>query len=183
MSKNSCQKVTVFILLVVIFSLYGCSNNMTSSKSLSEYALGEWNGQVDVAKIMYKSLGDELGIELAPDPEYCDMSLYFNDDNTCTMSIDTDGFATAVGNCVKPYVSAIIGFDTSMFVDVIMQYVAKDMPVESGTEECTYEVGDEQQCIIVSDDNGNENTFYLMKDGTLQYEDQEIGQVFTFYKE
>ena len=182
MNKRKGVFILIPLLISALIGLCSCGNNGIESKTLSEYALGEWQGQVDVAKMMYKSLEDELGIELSPDPEYCDVSICFNDDNTCIFTIDTDGFAEAVGKCAEPYVSAIIGFDTEALVDIIMRYVANDMPVDSGVEQCTYTVDEDQLCITVLDESGDENIFYLMEDGLLQYEDKEMEQMITFQK-
>ena len=77
MYKGKCWIVTTF-LLMLIFYLSSCNNSNeigTREESLSNYILGEWSGQVDVADIMYKELGDELGIDLSPEPEYCDVSI------------------------------------------------------------------------------------------------------------
>ena len=182
-SRNNRRKAAVFILIAVMFTFCSCGNNGPGSEPLSEYALGEWKGQFDMAKMMYKSLGDELGIELSPEPEYCNMNISFNDGNSCIISMDKEELAAAAGKCVEPYSSAILGFDTDMLVDIIMQYAVKDMPAESEMEECTYEVDDEQQLITVLDEDGDENVFYLLKDGSLQYEDQDLGQTVTLYKE
>lgn len=182
MNKRKGVFILIPLLISALIGLCSCGNNGIESKTLSEYALGEWQGQVDVAKMMYKSLEDELGIELSPGPEYCDVSICFNDDNTCIFTIDTDGFAEAVGKCAEPYVSAIIGFDTEALVDIIMRYVANDMPVDSGVEQCTYTVDEDQLCITVLDESGDENIFYLMEDGLLQYEDKEMEQMITFQK-
>ena len=182
MNKRKGVFILVLLLIGTLIGLCSCGNDGIGSKTLSEYALGEWQGQADVAKIMYRSLEDELGIDLSPEPEYCDVSIRFNDDNTCIFTIDADGFAEAVGKCAEPYVSAIIGFDTEALVDIIMQYVANDMPVDSGVEKCTYTVDEDQLIITVLDESGDENIFYLMEDGSLQYEDKEIGQVISFQK-
>ncbi len=182
MNKRKVLLILTTFLIAVLISMSGCGNNRIGSETLSEYAVGEWQGQADVAQIMYKGLGDELGIELSPDPEYCDVSICFNEDNTCVYTIDTEGFAAAAGKCVEPYVSAVIGFDTETIIDIIMQYVADDIPIDSGTETCTYTVDENQQLITVSDESGDEIIFYLTEDGSLQYEDDEIEQTITFEK-
>lgn len=63
-----------------------------------------------------------------------------------------------------------------------MQYVADDISPETGTEEGSYTINNEQMGITVLDGNGNEKILYLMEDGSLQYEDDEIDQVITFWK-
>lgn len=184
MYKGKCWIVTT-LLLMLIFYLSSCNNSNeigTREESLSNYILGEWSGQVDVADIMYKELGDELGIDLSPEPEYCDVSISFHEDNTYAYTIDVDGFAKAAGKCVEPYVSGIMGFSTESLINLIVQYVADDISPETGTEEGSYTINNEQMGITVSDGNGNEKILYLMEDGSLQYEDDEIDQVITFRK-
>ena len=184
MYKGKCWIVTT-LLLMLIFYLSSCNNSNeigTREESLSNYILGEWSGQVDVADIMYKELGDELGIDLSPEPEYCDVSISFREDNTYAYTVDVDGFAKAAGECVEPYVSGIMGFSTESLINLIMQYVADDISPETGTEEGSYTINNEQMEITVSDGNGNEKILYLMEDGSMQYEDDEINQVITFRK-
>ena len=92
MYKGKCWIVTT-LLLMLIFYLSSCNNSNeigTREESLSNYILGEWSGQVDVADIMYKELGDELGIDLSPEPEYCDVSISFHEDNTYAYTVDVD---------------------------------------------------------------------------------------------
>ena len=43
-------------------------------------------------------------------------------------------------------------------------------------------VDEDQLCITVLDESGDENIFYLMEDGSLQYEDKEMEQMITFQK-
>lgn len=181
MIKIKKMSIAILLLLSIVITACGCGS--TAGKSLSEYAIGKWNGQVDVAAIMYQGLGDELGIDLSPEPEYCSMDITFNEDGTYVLAVNMDEFAQAAGKCVEPYVSAIIGFSTESLVDLIMQYVAKDMSAEDGMDKGTYVVDDEQKLITVSDESGDEDTFYLTDEGTLQYEDTEIGQVITFEKQ
>ena len=78
--------------------------------------------------------------------------------------------------------SGIMGFSTESLINLIMQYVADDISPETGTEEGSYTINNEQMGITVSDGNGNEKILYLMEDGSLQYEDDEIDQVITFRK-
>ena len=181
MIKIKKRSVAILLLLSIVITACGCGS--TAGKSLSEYAIGKWNGQVDVAAIMYQGLGDELGIDLSPEPKYCSMDITFNEDGTYVLAVNMDEFAQAAGKCVEPYVSAIIGFSTESLVDLIMQYVAEDMSAEDGMDKGTYVVDDEQKLITVSDESGDEDTFYLTDEGTLQYEDTEIGQVITFQKQ
>ena len=75
-----------------------------------------------------------------------------------------------------------MGFSTESLINLIMQYVADDISPETGTEEGSYTINNEQMGITVSDGNGNEKILYLMEDGSLQYEDDEIDQVITFRK-
>ena len=105
-----------------------------------------------------------------------------HEDNTYAYTIDVAGFAKAAGKCVEPYVSGIMGFSTESLINLIMQYVADDISPETGTEEGSYSINNEQMGITVSDGNGNEKILYLMEDGSLQYEDDEIDQVITFRK-
>ena len=185
MNKRICGVIAI-LMLMVAFCLSSCSIDRggidVGEESLASYALGEWSGQVDVADIMYRELSDELGIDLSPEPEYCDVNITFNEDNTYVYTVDVDGFATAAGKCVEPYVSGIMGFSTESLVNLIMQYVAGDISPETGREEGSYTVDDEQMKLTVSDENGNEKILYLMEDGSLQYEDNEIDQVIIFQK-
>lgn len=181
MIKIKKMSIAILLLLSIVVTACGCGG--AAGKPLSEYAIGKWNGQVDVAVIMYQGLGDELGIDLSPEPEYCSMDITFNEDGTYVLAVNMDEFAQAAGKCVEPYVSVIIGFSTESLVDLIMQYVAKDMSAEDGMDKGTYVVDDEQKLITVSDESGDEDTFYLTDEGTLQYEDTEIGQVITFEKQ
>lgn len=152
------------------------------SPTMEQYVVGTWSGQVDVAKIMYQGLSKELGVELSPDPEYCDMTMTFNADKTCAMEVDTTGFAKAAGKCAEPYTSAIFGFDTGSLVDLIMQYVASDIPVDTGRETGTYTVDNKNLTVTITNGDGGSDTMYLTKDG-LQYQDHEINQVISFQKQ
>lgn len=184
--KKRRRWIIAVVLVIVLFCFSGCSGNGIGSSSekepLSSYVLGEWSGQVDVADIMYKELGDELGIDLSPEPEYCGVTVSFQEDQTFVYQVDIDEFAAAAGKCAEPYVSAIMGFSTDALVDLIMQYVAKDIAPETGMEEGTYTVDEEQRTVTISDGNGEENVLQLRKDGSLQYEDTEIDQVITLKK-
>ena len=122
------------------------------------------------------------GVELSPDPEYCDMTMTFNADKTCVMEVDTTGFAKAAGKCAEPYTSAIFGFDTGSLVDLIMQYVASDIPVDTGRETGTYTVDNKNLTVTITNGDGGSDTMYLTKDG-LQYQDHEINQVISFQKQ
>ena len=75
-----------------------------------------------------------------------------------------------------------MGFSTESLINLIMQYVADDISPETGTEEGSYTINNEQMGITVLDGNENEKILYLMEDGSLQYEDDEIDQVITFWK-
>lgn len=169
-------------MIAVMFSvcmLGGCS---LFSKPLSKDIVGQWNGELDVAQLLYKELGDELGIELTPEPAYCSIQLEFNEDNTAVMAIDMEGFARAVGQCAEPFVSGFFSFDTSGLVDILMQYVAKDMDPETGTDEYTYEVDDENETVTLSAD-GEVLTLQRNDDGNLEFTDaEELGQIVVFEK-
>lgn len=176
------MKKLITIVIAVMFSvcmLAGCS---LFSKPLSETIIGQWNGELDVAQILYKGLGDELGIELSPEPAYCSVQLEFNEDKTAVMTIDTEGFARAVGQCAEPYVSGFFSFDTSGLVDILMQYAAKDMDPETGMEEYTYEVDDENETVTLSA-GGESLTLQRNDDGNLEFADaEELGQTIVFEK-
>lgn len=75
-----------------------------------------------------------------------------------------------------------MGFSTESLINLIMQYVADDISPETGTEEGSFTINNEQMGITVLDGNGNEKILYLMEDGSLQYEDDEIDQVIKFRK-
>lgn len=174
------------ILLVgIAFMITGlCACGITEkSVSLEESVIGQWHGQVDIAKMIYKELGDELGIELSPEPAYCDIYFVFDEDGTYLLKIDSESFAKAVGECAEPYTSAIFGFDTGSLVDIIMQYVAKDMPVDTGEERGTYEVNEDELSVLMSTDDGDEITLVLDNEGHLQYEDEEINQTVILEKQ
>lgn len=184
MNKRQYRVITI-LLLMMLCCLSACGSSIGTGEEqepLSDYVPGEWSGQVDVADIMYQELGDELGIELSPEPEYCGVTVSFREDQTFVYQVDIDEFAAAAGKCAEPYVSAIMGFSTDTLVDLIMQYVAKDIAPETGMEEGTYTVDEEQRTVTISDGNGGENVLQLMKDGSLQYEDTEIDQVITLKK-
>lgn len=175
------KRITAIVIAITFGALMftGCS---LFSKPLSEDIVGEWNGQIDVAQVVYKELGDELGIELSPEPAYCPIQLKFDEDNTAVMIIDNEGFAKAVGQCVEPYLSGIFSFDTSGLVDVLMQYVAKDMGSESGTDEYTYQVDDENETVTLSAD-GESMTLQRNDDGALELpDDGALGQTIVFEK-
>ena len=94
------RRMACFILVVVLLLLLGgCSglDNGMHPERLSTNIIGQWHGQVDVAKMIYKELGDELGVELSPEPEYCDLFFEFYEDNTCLIKVDTESFARAAG--------------------------------------------------------------------------------------
>ena len=150
---------------------------------LSEIIVGEWNGQVDVAQMVYQDLGEELGIELSPDPIYCDVQMIFDDDGSCVFAVDVESFALAVGKCVEPYTSAFFGVDTDFLVDMIMESVASDIPTETGVAQGQYEVEDENSVVYIKTDDGQNEPIYLDKNGCLEYEDKEIGQIIIFEKE
>ncbi len=52
-----------------------------------------------------------------------------------------------------------MGFSTESLINLIMQYVADDISPETGTEEGSYTINNEQMGITVSDGNGNEKDF------------------------
>ena len=107
MKKKSIAVLLLVMMLVCSFTACGSSaglsvsddagtqdGNQTArsskarkkkSPTMEQYVVGTWSGQVDVAKIMYQGLSEELGVELSPDPEYCDMTMTFNADKTCAM--------------------------------------------------------------------------------------------------
>lgn len=178
--------VYAILLLMIVFCLGSCSSNSVGidngKEPLSNYVMGEWSGQVDVADIMYKELESELGVNIFPESEYCDVSVSFYENGTYLYRIDIGEFAAAVGKCVEPYVSAIVGFSTGNLVDIIMQYVVNDISSENGMENGTYAVDNEQMIVTMSNENGEERILYLMEDSSLQYDDNEIGQVITFQK-
>ena len=178
--KKAFAIITALVFSMVL--LTGCSLFGLGGKSLSDEIVGEWDGQIDVAKAIYKSLGDELGIELSPEPAYCSVQVIFNEDNTGEFVIDNESFARAVGECVEPYTSGLFSFDTSGLVDIVMQYVAKDMDPGSGTDEFTYEVDDKNDAVTLST-GSDTTTLYRNDDGALEYtDDDELGQTIILEK-
>jgi len=176
--------ISVLVLVMTMFTACGSGEGVLHKNSvLSEIIVGEWYGQVDVAQMVYHDLGKELGIELSPEPVYCDIKMVFNEDGFCAFIIDVKSFSIAVGKCVEPYTSAFFGFDTDFLVEMIMQSVAADIPADTGRAEGHYEVDDENDVIYISTDDGEVETVYLRKDRNLQYEDTKIGQAIIFEKE
>lgn len=176
------------LLLTVAMSLCSCDNiggsdQETKEELLSDMIIGEWQGQADVAQIVYKEINDELGIDLTPEPEYCDIKVTFYEDGTFAIEIDIDSFASAVGKCAEPYTSALFGFDTDYLVGIIMQYVANDMPVDSGREEGKYIVDNKEEIAILTNADGESEIMHLNEDNCLEYEDDEINQIIAFYKQ
>lgn len=169
---------SLLIVLALIFSMCSCGH-----AKLSESIIGEWTGQVDVAKMIYQELGDELGLELSPEPAYCSVTLSFDEGGEAVMKIDQEEFAQAVGQCASPFTSALLGFDTDSLVSLLMQYVSKDMSEESGTDEFTYTVDDENNTVTFTDESGETTVMQLNDDGQLEYDAEEISQVVVFEKE
>lgn len=166
-------------LAVCLFMVTGCS---LFEKPLSKEIVGEWDGQMDVSKAVYKGLSDELGVDLSPEPAYCNVKLVFNEDQTGVLSIDKDGFAQAVGECVEPYTSGIFSFDTSGLVSVLMGYISQGISEESGSEEFTYQVNDDNNEVILQN-SGSSITVTRNDEGNLEYMDEEdLGQTIVFKK-
>ena len=76
------------------------------------------------------------------------------------MELDADSFAEAVGKCIEPYVSAIIGFDTNYMVDMIMQQVVGEMESDSFVENGYYELNNETGEVVVESEDGSLTTMY-----------------------
>ena len=140
LSKKKVYVAFFLITLIFLNSACGVKSIIKKEKPLSETVIGQWDGQLDVAKFCYKELGEELGIDISPEPVYSNMYLYFYEDGRFLFKIDIDSFGRALGECSEPYTSALFGFDTGFIVDLIMQYVAQDVPVDSGEEWGTYSV-------------------------------------------
>lgn len=172
--------IVVSILLVTL--LTGCRGFINNDK-LSDVIVGQWCGQVDVAKIVYKELGDDLGIELSPEPVYCDMYFEFDDDGTVDIELDLEGFAQAVGECVEPYTTAIFGFDTSSLVNIIMKYAAQEISAGTGEEQGVYEVDDEDMTVSITTESGETDELIMDDEGNLLYEDYEIDQIIVLEKQ
>ncbi len=179
------RRMACFILVVVLLLLLGgCSglDNGMHPERLSTNIIGQWHGQVDVAKMIYKELGDELGVELSPEPEYCDLFFEFYEDNTCLIKVDTESFARAAGKCAEPYTSALLGFDTGGLVDIIMQYVAQDIPVDTGEEHGAYTVNDDDCSVLVTKESEESIVMLLDDEKHLQFKDNDIGQIVVLEK-
>lgn len=183
LADKKYRAIIVVILLVALLS--GCRNftNEANPEKLSDVIVGQWYGQVDIAKMVYKELDDELGIELSPDPAYCDIYFEFEDDGTSIFKIDSESFAKAVGECAEPYTSALFGFDTGSLVDIIMQYVAKEMPADTGEDQGTYDVNDDEMAVSITTESGEVITLIMDNEGHLQYEDEEINQTVLLEKQ
>lgn len=186
-TKNSKIKrsavFSVLILAMFMFTACGSADSVFHKEPvLSEIIVGEWYGQVDVAQMVYRDLGEELGMELSSEPVYCDMKMVFNEDGSCTFIIDVESFSIAVGKCVEPYTSAFFGFNTDFLVEIIMQSVAADIPADTGRTEGHYKVNDENDVVYINTNDGEVDTVCLGEDGCLQYEDNEVGQIIIFEK-
>lgn len=182
--KSSISKCIIILLVMLLnVSLFSCGDsNRNGHVPFSELLIGEWHGQLDVAKILYDELGDELGIDLYPEPEYCDTSITFSEDGSCVMYIDPEGCASAVGKCAEPYVSAFFGIDTSFLVDVIMQCSIKGMSSDSYRSDGTYSIDDENYIVYINCDDGTSGSMFLDGNMNLQYEEDELNQTITFEK-
>lgn len=167
------------VLLIAAMVLTACG---TKNAALSSVITGQWHGQLDVAALVYQELGKELGIELNPEPVYCDVTMEFRDDGTCSFMVDTESFVEAVGKCAEPYVSGFFGTNTEWLIDMIMQYAAQNMPVDTGREDGTYEVDDEANSVTIYGDNGGGGTLTRDDDGNLIMEDAGIGQTIVLSK-
>lgn len=177
--KRLCLILTA---VLVLLSLSACNTeNRESAQKLSDVIEGEWNGQVDVAKIMYQELSDELGMDVAPEPVYSDMSVEFSGNGECVMIVDLDGFAQAVGKCAEPYVSGIFGFSTEAIVNLIMQAVSSKILDDTGEVRGTYVVDDENGVVEITTEDGEKGTM-VWKNGALEYYDDEIDQTIIFKK-
>ena len=179
MKRKITKVISTCLTIVLLLSLCACGK-----KPLSENIVGTWKGQFDVAAMMYKELSDELGlgIDIPADPEYCDVTLEFDEAGNCAMVIDVDGMASAVGKCAEPFTSALFGVDTDVIVDLIMQYVAQDIPEDTGVQQGTYTVDDENLTVNMVDETGDEAVLTLDEDGNLVWEDAAFGQTLVFSK-
>ena len=170
------------VLLIVMIVMVSIAFSGCGAKPLSKQIVGDWAGQADIAKVIYKELGDKLGIELSPEPAYCDVSVTFREDGSGEMIIDQESFAQAVGQCVEPYTSAFFDFDTESLVSLLMQYVSKDMDESGGHTEFSYTVDDKSGTVLLSE-SSDEMEMVLNEDGQLEYQEEELGQTITFEKQ
>lgn len=164
-------------LAVCLFMMTGCS---LFKKPVSKDIIGEWSGQMDVSKAVAKGLSDKTGVDLSPEPAYCNVKLVFNEDQTGVLIIDKDGFAQAVGECVEPITSGIFSFDTSGLVSMLMGYISQSISEDTGSQEFTYQANDDSDEVILQN-NGSSVTVVRNDDGDLEYMDEEgLGQTIVF---
>ncbi len=185
MNSQKRKYIAFLLAIILFFTLNGCgvNNIFTKDKKLSEVMLGQWNGELDVAKFCYKELGEELGIDITPEPKCCEIYLYFYEDGRFLFKIDIDSFGRALGECAEPYTSALFGFDTGFIVDLIMQYVANEIPIDSGEAWGTYLIDDNNKTITMMTEDGKQETIELTKEGYLEFYEDFWGQVFSLKHE
>lgn len=179
------KQVALLIIVIMIgVSITSCGGTWADSEaSFSEYVVGSWSGQIDMAKFLYKGLGDELGVELSPESEYADVGIIFSEDGTFVLEFDKEGMASATGKCLEPYVSLLTGFDTDLLVELIMQEAVKDMPDDTTRIEGEYVLDNDNYIItLINSDASDDGVMYLDNDGNLQLEDESIGQTLIFKK-
>lgn len=184
MVKDMMKKsVVVAIVVSLLMAFASCSSN-DENKILdpSLFIVGQWVGEFDVSQMLYEELSEEVGFDISPEPVYSNVYIVFNEDGTCYMELDTDSFAEAVGKCVEPYVSAIIGFDTNYMVDMIMQQVVSEMESDSFVENGYYELNNETGEVVVESEDGSLTTMYFNKDFSLEYFEEELDQTIIFEK-
>ncbi|MBQ6502058.1 MAG: hypothetical protein IJI87_12035 [Mogibacterium sp.] len=75
--KHISKTYIVLLVTITLMGLAACGSEDIAADNirLSETIKGEWYGQVDIAKMIYQTISDEIGIELSPNPAYCDVML------------------------------------------------------------------------------------------------------------
>lgn len=179
--KKNIRTVLCIIVVCVGLSSCGIGGFPLGKKPLSETVKGDWSAQVDVATMVYRGLSEELGFDISPNQSFCTFNITFEDE-AFVYSIDIDEFSRALGECAEPYTSAFFGFDTGFIVDLIMAYVAKDIPLETGKEYGVYKVDNDNKTVELVVESGEQETLSLNDDGCLVYYDDFWGQDIIFEK-
>lgn len=163
--KRKALLLALSMILIVVMCSCG--------KPLSKSIVGTWNGQLDVAALMYNELGDELGIDLHPEPVYSSVSMVFEENGTGIMVFDKEEFAQAVGDVAEPFVSGFFDVDTDWLIDILMAEVSKDMDSDMTEFTFEYSVNDDKNMVYLTIDGDTEEVLY--EDGMLYFEEDGIG--------
>ena len=67
-------------------------------------------------------------------------------------------------------------------MDIIMQYVAQDIPVDTGEEHGAYTVNDDDCSVLVTKESEESIVMLLDDEKHLQFKDNDIGQIVVLEK-